>query len=245
MTSETARRPTTQTQRLGIDYTITSVSFEGPQGEGETVEVSWPGQPQFRLGLWEYSRIYRYPGLYEAIILDHLASDTHELVCNSALASMKDIPLRVLDVGSGVGLIGEWLKHRREIEHLIGFDALSEAKTATLRDRSGVYNDFIVGSVFELVEQLVSQSLSFNCMIAASCVGCGDITPKEFQKLCQLVEPGGVIAFNVREIPENDQPEILRIFEEVAEVQLNQVHFHRYRVDGATIRFRTVVGQRN
>ena len=57
--------------------------------------------------------------------------------------------LRVLDLGAGNGMMGEVLK-RDGVARLVGADIIPEARDATYRDRSEVYDDYYVADFGKL-----------------------------------------------------------------------------------------------
>ena len=108
--------------------------------------------------------------------------------------------LRVLDVGAGNGMVGEELD-RMGAEHIVGVDIIPEAKEAADRDRPGVYDDYFVVDLTDVsaedLEQMREQR--FNCLTTVAALGFGDIPPEAFTTAYNLVDDGGLIAFNIKE----------------------------------------------
>jgi hypothetical protein len=122
-----------------------------PETEGEYVALREPGQGEELVHLHDYERLYGVPGLYEHIVQDLLGCRSPQVAVEGlagALTELKIDPGEVvlLDLGAGTGLVGE-LASRVGVSTIIGFDALPAARAACLRDRPGVYRDYLVGDL--------------------------------------------------------------------------------------------------
>ena len=61
----------------------------------------------------------------------------------------------LFDLGAGTGIVGE-LASAGGISTIVGLDALDAARTACLRDRSGIYADYLVGDLATPTRDLLS-----------------------------------------------------------------------------------------
>ena len=105
--------------------------------------------------LHDYERLYRVPGLYEHIVQDLLGCRSPQVAVDGlarAFAELEVDPVGavLLDMGAGTGLVGE-LARELGVSAIIGLDALPAARAASLRDRPGVYRDYLVGDLAERV----------------------------------------------------------------------------------------------
>lgn len=58
---------------------------------------------------------------------------------------------RVLDMAAGNGIVGEGLERQlqNQVKNLVGSDIVPAARMATLRDRPGVYDEWVGGDLCE------------------------------------------------------------------------------------------------
>jgi predicted TPR repeat methyltransferase len=101
--------------------------------------------------LHDYPRIYAVPGLYEHVVQERLRCRSPQVAAEGFLRAttrlaMEPSLMTVLDIGSGTGLVGE-LVRGAGVARVIGVDSLAEARTACLRDRPGVYADYLIGDL--------------------------------------------------------------------------------------------------
>ena len=170
----------------------------------EWCEVRLAGQRR-RIRFHDYAEIYAWRGLYEQLFYDELECDSPRVVCE-LLAEQLDAEdvehatLRVFDVGAGNGMVGEQLK-AMGAGLVVGADIIEEAAEATERDRPGVYEDYFVLDLTDIPEQAHSEleGRRFNCMTTVAALGFGDIPPEAFAAAYNLIEPGGHVAFTIKE----------------------------------------------
>lgn len=149
------------------------------------------GPQQTRVGFHDYAAIYAVPGLYEHVFYEQLGMCSAEVVTD-AFAKAATGAERVLDLGAGNGIGGERLR-AHGVAHLVGLDIEPAAREAALRDRPGVYDDYLVGDV--LTMPLPDER--FTSLVALSAIGVGHVTVPALERALTLVEPGGLFAFAV------------------------------------------------
>ncbi len=170
----------------------------------EWCEVRLKGERR-RIRFHDYDELYAVPGLYEQLFYDELKCDSPRVVC-SCLAEVLEAAdvdpddLRVLDVGAGNGIVGEELKGIG-VDCIVGVDIIEEAAEAAERDRPGVYDDYKVLDLTDIPEDdhRDLRERGFNCLATVAALGFGDVPPDAFTTAFNLVEPGGFVAFNIKE----------------------------------------------
>lgn len=164
-----------------------------------------------RNGQWQeirfhdYAAIYKVPGLYERIFYDLLRCNSPRVVAKALAKELERLgrpasSLRVLDMGAGNGMVGEELA-RMGAEHLVGIDILPEARSAAERDRPGVYQDYVVADLTNLTEPDHAKltAARFNCLTCVAALGFDDVPTRAFVQAVSMVNPGGLVAFNIKE----------------------------------------------
>lgn len=160
--------------------------------------------------------------------------------------------LRVLDVGAGNGMVGEVLMERG-VSRLVGIDIAPEARDAMLRDRPGVYDEYYVGDLTNLPEQ-VRQELkawAFDCMCCVAALGFGDIPADAFVAAFNLVADQGWVAFNIKETFLDAQDETgfsalikTMIFSQYVDIYHMQRYRHRLSIDGKPLYYYAIVARK-
>lgn len=153
----------------------------------------------------DYDRLYEVEGLYERIFYDVLRCDSPPVVrqhLDRALraAGVRADELRGLDLGAGNGIMGRELLGLG-FEAVVGVDIIPEAAEAAERDRPGTYADYYVVDMTDLDDETRASMTEhrFNALTCVAALGFGDIPPRAFSEAYNLVEPGGWVAFNIKE----------------------------------------------
>jgi 2-polyprenyl-3-methyl-5-hydroxy-6-metoxy-1,4-benzoquinol methylase len=200
----------------------------------EWIEVHLNGAWQ-RIRCHDYDQIFEIPGLYEALFYEALKCTSPKRVAkllNEELEDAKLSPtsLRVLDVGAGNGMMGERLADMG-VETIVGVDILPEAKMAAERDRPGLYRDYLIADLTALSDEQQQQleSHRFNAMTTVAALGFGDMPPRAFAQAYNFMEPGGWLAFNVKEsfVKGSDDSGFSRMIRMMTEWELINAHVYR------------------
>lgn len=165
------------------------------------------GDEEKRIRFHDYGRIFAEPGLYEHLFYDTLKCDSPAIVCDLLEKTVEHhtdpvelSDLSVLDIGAGNGIVGEELQ-KRGVDGIVGLDLIPEAAAAAERDRSGVYEDYLVADLTELDDSTRTQleDGNFDCMVTVAALGFGDIPPAAFAEAFNLITVPGWVAFNIRD----------------------------------------------
>ena len=161
------------------------------------------GPQKFRFH--DYDEIYKRPNLYEQIFYRRLKCCSPSFVAQQLFDAMKQVDqevhsLRVLDFGAGNGIMAEQLAHLG-VARIVGVDILEEAKVAALRDRPGIYDDYFVTDLADSRNPtlLELREWNFNCLTCVAALGFGDIPLNAMRHSLELIQPGGWVAFNIKD----------------------------------------------
>ena len=233
-----------------------AASAAGDQDE-EWCEVVIDGRAE-RVRFHDYGRIYEIPGLYEQIFYEKLRCDSPRTVCSLLERALRDRDvapdaLAVLEVGAGNGMVGEELADLG-VEKIVGIDILEEAAAAAERDRPGVYDDYKAIDLTDppAAERRELEGHRFNCLVTVAALGFGDIPPEAFATAYDLVEPGGWVAFNIKEDfihAERDESGFSRMIRTgLADGALELLDQHRYQhrlaVDGQPLHYVAIIARK-
>ena len=205
----------------------------------------------------DYDSIYQCPGLYEQLFYDRLKCSSPqkvvEILRHAVAASEHNFTeLRVLDFGAGNGIVGEVLKEHG-VARLVGADIIPEARDSAYRDRPGVYDAYYVTDFTSLNEDETEElsDWSINCLTTVAALGFGDIPPSAFFQAMQFVQPGGWIAFNIKEtfLDKSDESGFSRLIRELIFSEYLDVHHleryrHRLSMEGVPLYYFALVVQK-
>lgn len=129
--------------------------------EGEYVGLRENGRDEEIVHIHEYTRLYAVPWLYEHIVQELLGCRSPQVAVEGLARALNrsardKAGVRLLDLGAGTGIVGE-LAHELGVDTIIGLDALAAAREACLRDRPGLYRDYLVGNLADPEPPLLTQ----------------------------------------------------------------------------------------
>ncbi|MEJ7716313.1 MAG: methyltransferase domain-containing protein [Thermoleophilaceae bacterium] len=201
MTDTRAGSPSATAEKP-FEITFPKGREEDRDQDEEFCEVALDGETR-RIRFHDYHELYAIPGLYEQLFYEKLKCDSPRTIATLLDEQLDDdaaADLRVLDVGAGNGMVGEELD-RMGAEHIVGVDIIEEAAEAAQRDRPGVYDDYFVVDLTDVPPDTQRELAGhgFNCLTTVAALGFGDIPPEAFTGAYNLVEDGGLIAFNIKQ----------------------------------------------
>jgi SAM-dependent methyltransferase len=152
--------------------------------------------------LHEYTRIYAVPGLYEYLVQERLQCRSPQVAAKGFLRAVERLGLQpgsmaVLDVGAGTGLVGELVRHGGVVE-VVGVDSLAAARAACLRDRPGVYADYLVGDLSG--DSALSTALRRYMpggLVSAGAFGGTHAPPSALHNALAVLPPSAPLAFTI------------------------------------------------
>jgi SAM-dependent methyltransferase len=172
-----------------------------PNVDGECVAL---GDHEI-IHLHDYARIYAVPGLYEHVVQERLQCCSPQVAAEGFLRAvarsrLKASSITVLDVGAGTGLVGELLL-RGGVSRVVGVDALPAARTACMRDRPGVYADYLVGDLASRDSELRAalSDHGLGGLVSAGAFGGTHAPPAALINALAVLAPGAPVALTIDE----------------------------------------------
>jgi predicted TPR repeat methyltransferase len=222
----------------------------------EWCEVLIDGEPR-RIRFHDYHEIYSIPGLYEHLFYELLECDSPRAVVELLGAELDALgrdagTLRVLEVGAGNGLVGEELDELGA-PTIVGVDIIEEAATAAERDRPGIYDDYLVVDLTAIPPDThaMLRGRGFNCLVTVAALGFGDIPPDAFANAYNLIAPGGLVAFNIKEdfLTDGDGSGFSRLIREgldsgVLALRAQHRYRHRLSIAGEPLHYVAMVAEK-
>ena len=210
-----------------------------------------------RIRLHDYGKIYEIPGLYEEVVYNRLKCESPQVISTMLKKELEKSPshsddLRVLDFGAGNGIAGECIAEEIGCNALVGVDIVTEAVSATDRDRPGLYDDYYVMDLSEIrkEEQRQLMQWNFNALITVSALGYGDIPSRAFVCAYNLLENDAWIAFNIKdryldEADDSGFKDMLdNMFEGSLSVLQKKSYRHRFSMSGKSLHYVAIVGKK-
>ena len=223
-----------------------------PEADGEYIALN----DHETVHLHEYTRIYAVPGLYEHVVQERLRCTSPQVAAAGFLRAAERLGLEpgaltVLDVGSGTGLVGEFVRDGG-VARVVGVDALPAAREAALRDRPGVYADYVIGD-FQRDDDTLREALRpypLGGLVSAGAFGGTHATPRALENALALLPAGAPVAFTLDErwMDESDPDGFgVAVAKAVAEgslAALERSRFqHRVTTTGEPIFYELIVGR--
>jgi hypothetical protein len=222
-----------------------------PAADGEYVAV---GEHEI-VHLHDYPRIYAVPGLYEHVVQERLRCRSPQVVADGFLRAitrlaMKPSSMTVLDVGSGTGLVGE-LVRGDGVARVVGVDSLAEARMACLRDRPGVYADYLTGDLGSPLGTLPARLRGYapGGLISAGAFGGTHAPPSALINALSILPIGAPVAVTIDERwmdssdPDGFGAAVDRLVERGDLILMERTRFqHRVTTTGQPIFYYLVVG---
>lgn len=190
----------------GMAVSGTVVRLIGPpQADGEYVSLRDAGAAEEIVHLHDYQRIYDVPGLYEHIIQGLLRCRSPQIATDGLAHALDQLSLDpaeivLLDLGAGTGMVGE-LAHGLGVQTLVGIDALEAAQAACLRDRPGLYRDYLVGDLAAPAPELLGRLRRDQptALISAGAFGGSHAPPAALLGALALLPAGAPVVFTIDE----------------------------------------------
>jgi hypothetical protein len=150
---------------------------DDPRTGREVIRVRHEDGRVEELRLHEYERLYSLPGVYEQIVQERLGCTSPAKIA-ALLGAAVDAAgwpradVRVIDVAAGNGISGEALA-AEGLTAVLGTDIVPAAREAAVRDRPGLYDEYLTLDLLALTAEQARRlrSLRANALTCVAPVG--------------------------------------------------------------------------
>jgi len=155
------------------------------------------------LHLNDYERLYSLPGVYEEIVSERLGCRSPAQIASMLAAAVDRMgwargDVRVLDLAAGNGVSGEALA-AESLRAVLGTDIVPAARTAALRDRPGVYENYLTLDLVALTaaEERTVRGLGANALSCVVPVGehSQQLPPQALAAAAGMLAPVALVAY--------------------------------------------------
>jgi hypothetical protein len=177
-----------------------------PEADGEYVALrNQDSDDEEIVHLHDYERLYRKPGLYEHIVQELLGCRSPQVAADAFADTLTALGLdpsnvTVFDLGAGTGIVGE-LVSANGISTIVGLDALDAARTACMRDRPGIYTDYLIGDLASPAPELLTnlERHQPTALISAGALGGTHGSGETLVNALALLPTGSPVVFTIDE----------------------------------------------
>jgi hypothetical protein len=169
----------------------------------ELIEVRYEDGAVEHVRLHDYERLYALPGAYEQIVSDRLGCSSPQVIASLLATEIDRLgrsrqAARVIDIAAGNGISGEALV-AEGLHPVLGTDIVDSARIAALRDRPGVYEDYLTLDLLALEPETERhiRSLRADVLQCVAPVGdsAGQLPQQALVAAVRLLEPEALVAY--------------------------------------------------
>lgn len=202
------------------------------------------------LRLHEYERLYALPGVYEQIVHERLGCRSPQELAELLAGTVDGLgwgrgAARVIDIAAGNGVSGEALA-TAGLHPVLGSDIVPAARRAALRDRPGLYDEYLTLDLLALsdADRAHIRALQANVLSCVAPVGEHAVPPAALAAAAALLEPEALVAY-LHDVDIVDVDPVTagvwRSIEAEGEELARRRYVHRRTVSGAPYHMEAVV----
>jgi hypothetical protein len=184
-------------------FTAELAAQADPEIGQEVIRVRHADGRTEELRLHDYDRLYALPGVYEQIVQDRLGcrspAELAGMLGHAADGLGWDrTAVRVLDIAAGNGVSGEALQ-AAGLHPVLGTDIVESAREAALRDRPGLYDQYLTLDLLALTadERAAITALGANALSCVAPVGVhgSELPPPALVAAASLLAPDALVVY--------------------------------------------------
>jgi hypothetical protein len=184
-------------------FTAELAEQDDPQIGQEVIRVRFDDGRVEELRLHDYDRVYALPGVYEQIVQQRLGCRSPEQLAGMLAGAADGLgwaraDARVIDIAAGNGVSGEALA-AEGLHCVLGTDIVPSAREAALRDRPGVYDEYLTLDLLDIPagERARLVALRANALSCVAPVGDdgSQLPPPALAAAATLLAPDALVAY--------------------------------------------------
>jgi hypothetical protein len=184
-------------------FTAELVEQADPEIGREVIRVRHDDGRVEELRLHDYDRLYALPGVYEQIVQERLRCRSPAELAGMLAATVDAVgwrrdEMQVLDIAAGNGVSGEALA-AVGLHSVLGTDIVPSARDAALRDRPGLYDDYLTLDLLALTgdERSAIAALRANALSCVAPVGThrSELPPQALVAAASLLVPDALVVY--------------------------------------------------
>jgi hypothetical protein len=184
-------------------FTVELAAQADPQIGDEIIRVRHDDGRIEELRLHDYERLYALPGVYEQIVHDRLGCISPAQLAGMLAQAVDRLgwereATRVIDIAAGNGISGEALV-AAGLRPVLGTDIVEAAREAALRDRPGLYDQYLTLDLLALTdaERATVTGLRANALSCVAPVGetGGELPPEALLAAARLLAPDALVVY--------------------------------------------------
>jgi hypothetical protein len=176
---------------------VVELPDEPLQQDEEQCEIVVDGRRQ-RVRFHDYAAVYAIPASTSTSSSGCWSAGRPRSSPGCCSASATPRGLAVLDFGAGNGMVGAELRRGRR-RAASSVRPARRCADAALRDRPGVYDDYVVCDITDPVAAAPLDDHRFTALTCVAALGFGDVPPAAFVAAFDRIADGGAIAFTIKE----------------------------------------------
>jgi hypothetical protein len=218
-----------------------------PEIGDERIAVYHPDGHIEELQLHDYGRLYTLPGVYEQIVSEDLGCRSPVVVAEMLGAALDGLgrdraTARIIDVAAGNGVSGEALAAAGMLP-VLGTDLEPSARPAALRDRPGIYGEYLTLDLTALTQAQVAhlRELRADALTCVTPVGSAprQVPPQALAAVARVLTPDA-LSVHLHD-PRHGRPDAIdeafwrrELGADTSAQRLeHRRYLHRFRVTGA------------
>jgi hypothetical protein len=215
----------------------------------EVVRIRFDDGTTREFRLHDYEELFALPGVYEQIVHERLGCRSPTVVAGLLAETVDRLgwdrsSVRVIDIAAGNGVSGEELA-LAGLHPVLGTDLVDAARLAAVRDRPGLYDEYLTLDLLALTDQqrATLEALHANVLCCVAPIGEHQVPVTALTAVAALLEPDALVAY-LHEVPLGQPDDVTPAAfgsDVLATELVRRRYIHRYTVTGRPFEMDAVV----
>lgn len=185
------------------NFTVELAEQADPEIGRELIRVRYDDGRVQELHLHDYETVYSLPGVYEQIVQERLGCRSPAEIASMLSQAIDGVgwdraQARVLDIAAGNGVSGQALA-AEGLRPVLGTDIVPAAREAAVRDRPGLYGEYLTLDLLALSAEQWAALAELRCNVLSCVAPVGDhssqLPPDALVAAAALLMPDALVAY--------------------------------------------------